>query len=383
MRILMTTDTIGGVWTYSRELVSGLLKAGCHVVLVSMGRLPSPEQQEWLNCVSSTHGSAFTCVATEHKLEWMRDNASCYHGSKSLLLDLIDKYCPDLVHSNQFCYGGLRTTVPKIVVAHSDVLGWHDSCRGVAQASLCRSPWMSRYLGMVTAGLEGAAAVVTPTRWMLQSIEDNYGPLSATDVVPNGRAVPALHAARMLQAITAGRLWDEAKNIRMLEDVDSPMPILIAGEAEMGGETSFASSRLKVMGQLSEAVLLQHMAESAIYIATSRYEPFGLAPVEAALSGCAIVANDIPSLREVWADAAVYFHDAASLTDRLRELAQSPARLLKMAARAKKRATSEYSSRTMTSRYIDLYRRVIAANGKSCSSWADEMGGAPVSQYVS
>jgi len=37
------------------------------------------------------------------------------------------------------------------------------------------------------------------------------------------------------------------------------------------------------------------------------YEPFGLAPLEAALSRCAIVANDIPSLREVWGSAAMYF----------------------------------------------------------------------------
>jgi len=38
----------------------------------------------------------------------------------------------------------------------------------------------------------------------------------------------------------------------------------------------------------------------------SLYEPFGLAALEAGLAECALVLNDIPSLREVWGDAAVF-----------------------------------------------------------------------------
>src|SRR5205814_6907963 len=60
-------------------------------------------------------------------------------------------------------------------------------------------------------------------------------------------------------------------------------------------------------GVQNENQLRQLYARSAIYIATSQYEPFGLAPLEAALSRCAIVASDIPSFREIWGDAAVYF----------------------------------------------------------------------------
>ena len=61
------------------------------------------------------------------------------------------------------------------------------------------------------------------------------------------------------------------------------------------------------------------LSRAAIYIATSKYEPFGLAPLEAALSRCAILANDIPNLREIWGDAACYFRssDAESLSEAL------------------------------------------------------------------
>ena len=44
-----------------------------------------------------------------------------------------------------------------------------------------------------------------------------------------------------------------------------------------------------------------------MYAATARYEPFGMEVLEAALSRCAIIANDIPSFREIWGDDAIYF----------------------------------------------------------------------------
>lgn len=50
------------------------------------------------------------------------------------------------------------------------------------------------------------------------------------------------------------------------------------------------------------------------------YEPFGIAPLEAALCGCTVVANDIASLREVWGDDALYFDGPRSLSMLLHQL---------------------------------------------------------------
>ena len=44
MRVLVTADTFSGVWTYSRELVSGLVTHGAQVTLVSFGHMPEPRQ---------------------------------------------------------------------------------------------------------------------------------------------------------------------------------------------------------------------------------------------------------------------------------------------------------------------------------------------------
>ena len=48
------------------------------------------------------------------------------------------------------------------------------------------------------------------------------------------------------------------------------------------------------------------MARASIYALPARYEPFGLSVLEAALSGCALVLGDIPSLRENWEERALF-----------------------------------------------------------------------------
>jgi glycosyltransferase involved in cell wall biosynthesis len=100
-----------------------------------------------------------------------------------------------------------------------------------------------------------------------------------------------------------------------------------------------------------------------MYIATSRYEPFGLAPVEAALSRCAIVANDIPTFREVWGDDAVYFktNNSQALVNAIQELASNPTKRSEYGARALDRARKQFNSHRMAEDYLELYRTLVSA----------------------
>src|SRR5690242_21194480 len=106
-------------------------------------------------------------------------------------------------------------------------------------------------------------------------------------------------------------------------------------------------------GPQTEAQLRQLLSRAAIYVATSRYEPFGLAPLEAALSRCALVANDIPSLREIWGDAALYFNrnDARSLGVAIRSLLADPDLRREYANRALRHAQANYNAARMTDDY--------------------------------
>ena len=359
MRVLMTTDAVGGVWTFTQELAQGLLGAGCDVALVCVGPAPSRAQASWAMRLQDAWSERFRFTALDAPLEWMQENAEAFCAAAPALLGLIGEFGADVMHSSQFCFGALDATVPVVITAHSDVLSWAASCRS---APLEESPWLGQYMSLVRAGLRGAAAIAAPTHWMLQALAANFALPAVQRVILNGRSVPHAPAPlRKLQAVVSGRLWDEGKNVGLLAEVRSPMPILVAGEA-VGGETTAGREvgDAVLVGVLTEAELLGLFRESAIYLCTSRYEPFGLAALEAALCGCAVIANDIPSLREVWGDAALYFQDGASLSALLIELAGDAELLAELQARCETRA-QRYTRDAMTAGYLSLYGQQVRA----------------------
>jgi len=369
MHILVTADTVGGVWSYTRELVTGLASRGVRITLVSFGGIPSRGQRAWLEGLPGV-----TYYPTGYGLEWMQDAGEDIYDSTCYLRTLIEQRRPDLLHLSQYCYGSLDIALPKIVVAHSDVMSWSQSVRGVKP----HDPWAQRYWKVVNDGLAGASTVVAPSRWMLDCIESCYGIQQRSCVIYNGRT-PALFnpsASKKNYAASAGRLWDEGKQSRLLTQLsDLPLPILLAGAAAAGdslyegseGRTGSAP-RIQFKGQLSEGEMQELLSHAAIYIATSKYEPFGLALLEAALSRCAILANDIPSFREIWGDEILYFRsdDAQALGEELRLLHDDRELRTTYAERAYEHARRNYTADRMVGEYLQLYlalleRRVSAA----------------------
>jgi len=360
MRILMTTDTVGGVWTFTQELTRGLLQNGCAVALVSFGTTPSDAQVEWCRDFARAWGSSFQYQASDIPLEWMVDNCTAYSHALPLLISVARQFKPDVLQTNQYCFGALPLDIPKIIVAHSDVLSW-AGCQG---RRLDDSDWLRRYRALVTKGLAEADYIVAPTQWMLEALEQHFTMPHKRSVIANGRSVAASQLwPRKMQAVTAGRIWDEAKNISIFRNMQSPVPLLIAGE--LLPATDYDRPRFATfVGRLPEQKLLALFRESSIYICTSVYEPFGLAPLEAAQCGCAVVANDIPSLREVWQDAALYFSDAASLTTLLHELSRSP-ELLHAAQQKSLAQAGLFTGERMVQHYLRLFRKALTRSERA------------------
>ena len=125
MHVLMTADTVGGVWTYTRELVSGLIEQGIRVSLVSLGKLPSPNQTTWMDALPE-----LDYRPTDYRLEWMQDSERDVEESSNYLESVIREVRPDLLHLNQYCYGTVSPEIPRIVVAHSDVASWRVAVHG-------------------------------------------------------------------------------------------------------------------------------------------------------------------------------------------------------------------------------------------------------------
>jgi glycogen(starch) synthase len=367
MRVLLTTDTVGGVWTFTRELSEGLVRLGHAVTLVSVGRGLSAAQGTWCEHMSRSHGEAFRYVACAAPLEWEVDNSQAYEEAAGLLMNIAADSPPDIFHSSQFCFGCLPLDIPRIITAHSDVLSWAAACR---TEGLAPSEWLSQYCSLVTKGLAGAAAVAAPTCWMLNALRAHFQFSCRSKIILNGRSLPAISTVeqRHMQAISVGRMWDEAKNLSMLRSVKYAMPIIVAGEMyAMDGDHAAsrcvdAAEELRdnfiTVGVKTQEEILELFQQSAIYIAASVYEPFGLAPLEAALCGCAIVANDIESLREIWGDAALYFTGAAELDHLLSHLRESPRALAQAQQQSYSRAL-QLTSASMVSGYLALYSHLL------------------------
>jgi glycosyltransferase involved in cell wall biosynthesis len=361
MHILVTTDTVGGVWSYTRELVTGLVTRGVRVTLVSFGGVPSRAQRAWL---AGLHGVRY--YPTGFRLEWMQEAEEDVSDSALYLLRVIGECKPDLLHLSQYCFGSLEVGLPKIMVAHSDVMSWSQTVRGEQP----RDAWAEWYRGIVERGVAGATTLVAPSRWMLDCFEDCYGRQPRSCVIYNGRT-PALFnpfASKQDFAASAGRLWDEGKQTGLLLRLAAPLRIHLAGSTSPAGDSTGDpagaaenASNVRFEGQLDEAGMCELLSRAAIYIAPSRYEPFGLAPLEAALSRCAIVANDISSFQEVWGDAAVYFRrdDVESLREVLSRLQDNPDMRMEYANRAHKRALERYTAERMVDEYMQLYSALL------------------------
>ena len=359
MRVLITTDTVGGVWTFTSELSLGLLQRGHAVSLVSFGRLPSPSHDAWVQQTASAFGNHFEFTASTVPLEWMEENHACLSDGEPVLAAVAALFQPDILCSNQFCYGAVSFPLPRLVVAHSDVLSW---ARAAKPEALIPCPWLNRYTSLVQRGLLQADVVTAPTHNALRNLKTSFFFPMEGVVIPNGRSLPELASAssRKLQAVTAGRLWDEAKGLSTLSERPLPLPILIAGEQTEGQRAAptFTPGAATFLGQLTSDVLHKLFRESAAYLCTSLYEPFGLAPLEAALCGCTLVLRDLPSLREVWGDAALYFRDADHLAAQLNLLCHDPATLAEGQRRARQRAR-DYTADRLTDSYLVAFEAVL------------------------
>lgn len=352
-RILMTADAVGGVWDYALELARGLAGAGVVTSLAVTGGPPDAAKRAALAEIPG-----LTLDVAPFKLEWMAEPDEDLHRAGDWLLELERRIRPALVHVNGYAHAALPFRAPVLCVGHSCVLSWWRAVHGVDAP-----PSWGRYARRVADGLRLADRVVTPTGAMLDALERHYGPLHRKAVIHNGRdGADTAPAGKQALILAAGRLWDEAKNIAAVDAVAPlvPWPVFVAGDTTGPDGNHTALAHACPLGRLPATEMRDWYAQAAVFVHPARYEPFGLAPLEAALAGCALVLGDIPSLRELWDGAAEFVppDDRDALADALCRLVMDAERRVRMAGAARERA-GRYSADRMVRAYLDLYAGMI------------------------
>jgi glycosyltransferase involved in cell wall biosynthesis len=350
----MTTDPIGGVWSYSLDLCRELGARGIDVALASMGRKLTASER-----ARAQRLPRLQLFESAFKLEWMTDPWDDVAAAGEWLHKLAQGIRPSVIHLNQFSHGALAWNAPCLVVGHSCVYSWFEAVKG----ALPGAEWLE-YRERVGRGLHGAAAVTAPSAWLLARLQHFYGDFELAEPIPNGGRAPCFAPAPKENIVlTAGRLWDEAKNIAILDALapDLGWPIYAAGARASPDGGAPPLENLRTLGCLDSAGLAGWMSRASIFVLPARYEPFGLAALEAGLAGCALVLGDIPSLREIWRDAALFVDPRNS-----REIARALNTLIahrplrrRLAERARRRA-GQFTARRMALAYLALYRRMLA-----------------------
>ena len=368
LRVLMTADTIGGVWTYAVDLARCLGEEGVDVTLATMGELPSATQREEIQRLGTVQ-----LYASEYRLPWMDHHPwQDVRAAGHWLQDLASRVSADVVHLNEPVHAGLDWSVPTLAVGHSCVLSWWQAVRG----GPAPAEW-KRYREEMTRGFSRAAAVVAPSQWMLQQLRHYYG-VRQGRVIPNGRASAEIDGRNKAAVVfAAGRVWDPAKNLMALDEIAEslPWPVYLAGDARHPERQSTLQGRhVHLLGKLSASDVSAWLRQASIYAFPARYEPFGLSVLEAALAGCALVLGDLPTLREQWHGRAIFVApgDAATLRLAIESLIDNPDLRNALAMRAQRHALT-LTPRRMALRYLSLYAELLAGPGlqaevRACAS---------------
>jgi glycosyltransferase involved in cell wall biosynthesis len=351
----MTADTVGGVWTYAMDLCRALRPAGTRVLLATMGAPASADQR-----AEAAEIANLELAESAYRLEWMDDPWEDLSAAATWLLDLERRFQPEVIHLNNFAHGALPWCAPVLMVAHSCVLSWWEAVKGESAP-----PAWSHYRASVRCGLAAADLVVAPTHAMLDAVVKHYGPPQRSRVIANScsraRFAPA---AKKPFIFSAGRFWDEAKNAPTLARAAGglPWPTRFAGACAPCHEVA---SNVDFLGHCAPARMVELFAEASIFAHPARYEPFGLAALEAATSGCALVLGDLPSLREVWGDAAVFVdpENSLALHRTLLRLIDHPAERAHLAYQARHRAR-RFTTARMLDAYLDAYALIVASAGQ-------------------
>lgn len=346
-RLLMTTDAVGGIWRYSVDLAKGLAEHGVQTVLAVMGPSVSHMQRAEAEAVPGLR-----LADTGLPLDWtaatpleLAQTSERLAGLAALVgIGGVHLHAPALV-------GAARWPAPVVAVAHSCVATWWRAVRSGPM------PDDLAWRGTATrAGLVAAKAVIAPTAAHAQATEAAYGPMPIRVVHNGARARPVPPRPRRPGVLTAGRLWDAGKAADWLDRVAPGLgvPVLAAGPTCSPDGSEIRFDHLRLLGTLAPDALAAEYAGATVFASMARYEPFGLAVLEAAQSGMALVLSDTPGFRELWDGAAVFVAEEAGLLPALRQALAAPE---PWAERAQERAR-RYTIEKMAAGTLAVHRGV-------------------------
>ncbi len=355
LRLLLSSDTVGGVFTYALDMARGLAAFGVETTLALLGPAASAAQR-----ASAARIPGLKLAPTDLPLDWLAEDRLQIEHAPRVIAALADRCGAHVVHLNTPWLACADYGRPVVVGLHSCVATWW---RAVKQGPMPEDfLWRTE---LTAQGLRRAHICVCPTAAFAAEARAVYG--AAPRAVHNGRPSPAPAEASGRSgafAFAAGRFWDEGKGLATLVDAapSVDVPVVVAGPLTgPKGAQARARGVVIAIGAVDEDAIRQRLSERPIFVSTALYEPFGLSVLEAAQAGCPLVLSDIPTFRELWSGAALFVppRDATAVARALSTLAADAAGRERLAAAARKRA-GRYTVDAMAREMMGVYENLLA-----------------------
>ena len=352
-RLLVTTDAVGGVFTYALDLSNWMRRSGVDVTLALLGPQASDAQLAQMTAIGGLE-----VVRISGPLDWTAQEADELCPVAEALAHFARKSGADLLHLNSPVLAALADFgLPLLGVCHSCTASWWRAVRGGALP-----PDFAWRRKLLADGYAACDAVIAPTSAFAEVTREIYGADPA--VVWNGRP-PAAGGAKVESfVLSAGRLWDEAKGFATLDAaaamIDAPV-VALGGLAGPDG-TWIRLEHVRTPGAQDAAAMSDWLARAPVFASAALYEPFGLTVLEAAQAGAALVLSDIATLRELWAGAAIFVppRDARGFAAAINRVLADDSLRQALSAKAQVRA-GRYTLEAMGAGILGHYTRLSAA----------------------
>jgi glycosyltransferase involved in cell wall biosynthesis len=356
LRILVTTDSAGDLWQYSLDLARGLSRLGHETVLALTGPAATSEQ------VGAATAIPGVCLIDSGLgLDRRAGEEASLARAAEAIADLAAETDVDIIQLNTPALAALADFGrPVVAVLHSCVASWWEAVQGTPlPADLA---WRT---DLVARGLRAAGAVVTPTAAFGASVKRHHGLDAMPRTVHHGRSPLAVpNGVPHDFVFTAGRLWDEGKNFGMLDAAAGRIgvPVRAAGPIAGPGGGQVLFDNIHCLGTLGEEELGRWLSARPVFVSAALHEPAGLAVLDAASAGCALVLSDIPAFRELWDEVAIFVdpRDEDGFAHAIGDLVGDDFERAVLGRAARERA-ARYTPDAMAAQMANLYRGLLPA----------------------
>ena len=355
----------GGISRYFVELAANLIAEGDHDV-----RVIAPfYQNDYLadpriaHCVTGVHLRRTRLLSLRRALRWGNQLALpwAWRGQQ-----------PDIIHETYFSpqvYGRGRARVLTV----------YDMIHELYPQALARTAALSAAKRAAVARADHVICISECTRRDLVRLLDvpvaktsvvHLGHSLTDDGVPGGAIAALPHGAepfilyvgdRAAYKNFAGFIEAYAHSARLrgqLRVVAFGGPALSHAEQRQLADLGVAARVSQVSG--SDVLLAAHYRAARLFVCPSRYEGFGLPPLEAMAHGCPVACSLGGSLSEVVGDAGESFDpdDPDSITAALERVACDEGRRADLIARGRDRAAG-FTWARCAAQTLDVYRGLV------------------------